>query len=754
MAEDAAPDILVKAPNGGMIPFPAGTSQADINTDMKRRYDAGEFAASAGVGQEPTAPKDDVEGAAPAKTQMRASLPQDSNLQVKRFAAARFPDMPIEDAMKRYGIIDGNIVYADEKGILHRETPSVGGGKGFFDTIKRGGLNVANDVGPAAPQVAAMGAGIATGPTPLSPLAAGGAAISVDQIRGLLDKHLAGEDRTPSWDDLLNSLGHGAEAATGQGVAAGISKLATRNPLAVGYADKIKALSPERQAAAKTAETEAKDLGVNLRADQATDLRSMKVKARQLAKDEDTSDMMAEAQEAQTRTQVPRAMRNFADSVSPDAGSEATAKLRTGAQDVYDATRKAGSEAAAPLYDQAFAANKNVDSPVLQTLYKSPTMRKAMAKASQNIQDELSQPGANDPELLKQAKEAILQGNMDEAGVPKVGIANGLKLRYWDYVKKALGEMEEAASEPGGKEFSTADAKRFGNLRRSLTSELDNLDTTAAAGPNSTKPEGGLYAQARRAAGDGFDAVDAIEKGGIKFIRSLKGDDSSALLDRVFSTKSLSPNTIAKARLAYANAGKIDDWNAGVAGWLHNRIDDALSPEVANPAQKFFRQVGENRQRERLTAALGGHDQLGAPTGSAAADRVADFDKLMRVLNNARKTLPEGSSTSTDTPGIAAKLGNLGSTVAKLTSAKTYVNPGEAVKDAIERLQSSPEAKRKLAESYLAGDFDKQLKQLRLLGPKSDKALAIGSQIANAALVGVAKPPKDDVEVGDVETPE
>ena len=91
---------------------------------------------------------DDVNQGAGFFTTMRASLAPNVEDQIKRFAAARFPDVPLSEAVKRYGVLDGEIVYADERGNIAREVPSIAGGSGVLDTFRRVGQQAAAAVGP------------------------------------------------------------------------------------------------------------------------------------------------------------------------------------------------------------------------------------------------------------------------------------------------------------------------------------------------------------------------------------------------------------------------------------------------------------------------------------------------------------------------------------------------------------------------------------------------------------------------------
>lgn len=128
----------------------------------------------------------------------------------------------------------------------------------------------------------------------------------------------------------------------------------------------------------------------------------------------------------------------------------------------------------------------------------------------QNDRTLLAKP---DPEMTAALREAAELGKADY--VPG-GVGSGLKLRTLDYVKRAFGDMEKAAIRAGRDD----EARIIGDLRRGFTSELDIADITARAGPNSFKPEGGAYAQARKLSADRFAKQDALESGANFMMRS------------------------------------------------------------------------------------------------------------------------------------------------------------------------------------------------------------------------------------------
>jgi hypothetical protein len=177
--------------------------------------------------------------------------------------------------------------------------------------------------------------------------------------------------------------------------------------------------------------------------------------------------------------------------------------------DALDAQRRT---AAAPLYDEAYSANKAIDSALLRRIEGTPAGKRAFDQARAMMQNDMQRLGAPDAELTALAREAGLEGG---EAVPRAGVAGGLKLEFWDYVKRALDDQIGTAQRGGANQ----EARTLVGLKSSLVRELDGLDATAKAGPNSMKPEGGAYARARAAYAGPSQLIDATEQGA-QFLRT------------------------------------------------------------------------------------------------------------------------------------------------------------------------------------------------------------------------------------------
>lgn len=178
---------------------------------------------------------------------------------------------------------------------------------------------------------------------------------------------------------------------------------------------------------------------------------------------------------------------------------------------VMDNLDKQRVATSAPLYESAFKANQSVDSPALERVLQTPFGQDALATARTRMANKMSLMGKPDAELGAVARELASMGKMN---YPEGGVANGLKLQTWDQIKQAMdeeiGAIRRKVINGTGKAGDLRDAIA---LKKQLVAELDRLDTTGRAGPNSFKTDGGDYAKARAAYAGPSAQKDAVELG-------------------------------------------------------------------------------------------------------------------------------------------------------------------------------------------------------------------------------------------------
>ena len=656
------------------------------------------------------APVDDPARAASMATIARASLAPDPNDQINRFAAARFPGIPVGQAAKYYGIINGDIVYADPTdGKIYKEVSTIGGTPNVSEVPARIAQQVASGVGPSIPAVAAGVAGAMVGPTGMSIPAAGLAAGGADAARQALDRYFAGED--PTNISLGNVAGQAAMNAAGQAAGVGLAKVLQRNPLGVRAYDAVKARDPAEQAAWTQLYAEAQRRGIDLSVGEATGLRSLRAQERLLRRQPETTDRMNDFVANRNTEQVPAAMRAELDRIAPPRNvGEGAAMLRQGADDTLKFMADQRSQAASPHYQRAFASGVEPDvTPVLA-----------------DINDRLARVGTATPtgrglmamrDALTEVKN-VVDPATGETVAQRVPISNYEKLHS---IKESFDDIVSGAFDAQ----QTSAAKRAARDMAGTKSELMGVLKTAHPG----------YQQGAEIYARMSVPIQDARKGALNALLDKEGAAPIRYAEALFdAAKDIPPMEITKIRQLYNAAGKQEEWNAGVRAFMADKLDTAMrvnaSGEPGNvPGMVQKTLWGTGNQRDILRAAIG--DQQLATS----------FEKLMGVLNAAAKSLPEGSPTATDLlaadaasrPGAAAK------TVGKVLSPAAWLNLGDDVVEGITSLRR-PAQRIALAEHLLTPSGMEKMRQMTLLSPTSLKARALTAQLlTDAGIVGTAR---------------
>lgn len=336
---------------------------------------------------------------------------------------------------------------------------------------------------------------------------------------------------------------------------------------------------------------------------------------------------------------------------------------RGSAYSTIDALQHSRANAASPLYTKAFAANPTIVSPVIDRILETPAGRNALKAASIKMQNDMSKMGAPDKEIAEQLRE------LGER-VPKGGVASGLNLRSLDYVKRAFDDMIGAARRDGVDD----DVRIFTGLKKDLVRALDEADVTARAGPNSTRPEGGLYRQARAAYSGPSQSIEALDFGK----NALKPSTSSEEVAATF--KDLNKNDKEFARMGLASAlremisRKDVGTNAARTLARNPAIQSRIRPFFDTDAayQKFMNSVvAEDRMFRTATDVLGGSPTArrlaedtdhGNAAMESAGDAVINFShgNHIRGLTKLRDSLASLSQAAD--PEVAANIARILST--------------------------------------------------------------------------------------------
>lgn len=235
-----------------------------------------------------------------------------------------------------------------------------------------------------------------------------------------------------------------------------------------------------------------------------------------------------------------------------------------------------GQAKAAPLYNEAYKFNQSVASKEIDNILATPAGKKALSDARIIMQNDRSLMGLPDKELGDLAKELQQMGMMAET---QGGVASGLKLRTLDYVKKALDDQYQAAVRAG----EVSNSRAILGLKRGLVDQLDKLDKT------------GLYAKARKTAGDYLSSKKAMESG-----VNYKKIDASLI----------------QRQIAEMSPAEKDAFKVGVVKSIRDDIDNIT--EGGNVYQRVF---GKPERQKQLKAILG-NDYLKLEKDLLAEDRI------------------------------------------------------------------------------------------------------------------------------------
>lgn len=659
---------------------------------------------------------------------MRNMLSPDDSTQIKRYSqSSGIPE-------KMFGKIDGKIVFWDGKN-YKPVVPNVSGGGSLVDKIFRSGENVAAGTPRALPSVTGAVTGITMGPTVASVPVAGAVAGLTNLGLQALDKALSDDPEDEVFStkyDGLSVLGDAALNSGGQLAGNALVKLFTKNPLGVKAFDRLKAMNPEELANAQNIQKIAKEeFNIDLTTGQATELRSMLGWERKAARWDETADQVYKYRDKQWGVDVPQAIRSSIDKISPQRGEDAVQAFKGGADDVIAEAEAKAQAAAKEHYTDAYAANQNMNSPYINRVLKTPSGKKALAEARDILQDDMALLTKPDPELTAIMNDMVMLGKMDKQSTR--GVGEGFKLRTLDYVKRGLWRLEEKAKAANaGKAWDKS--RTINKLRRKFTKELDRLDETqwAGANKNARKSAGGSYAQARSNFASGSEEAEVILTGGVGYLRNLKSDTAATVRKIFEDSASLTPEEVGRMRMMFHGANKGKEWDAGVARWL----DDAL-----NKATKEFKQ-GQGNVPGTFYATVWGTGEQKARTAAAIGNqRMPGFERLLMVLDKARKVLPEGSPTATDVGSVAPdKISSVVKGGAKLANVDTLANPGNAVSGFVADLRQ-PAARIRLADALFSADGTKVLSRLKMMNPKSEKAAKLVADFLTKAGVSSAKAP-------------
>lgn len=308
---------------------------------------------------------------------------------------------------------------------------------------------------------------------------------------------------------------------------------------------------------------------------------------RALGKTEGGKNIISDALENRSQDAVERVSKLLSQKVS---------KVETYFGNLDDIA-KARSQVAKPFYDEAFKANKSIESKAIDRILATPAGNQALKQAAQKMQNDMSLMGTPSKELNEQLQ---LLGQKSEGGVAK-----GLNLRSLDYVKRSLDDQISTAIRSGEND----NVRILTGLKNGLVKELDNSDITARAGPRSFKMEGGSYKRARETF-SGFSKLQESQEMGLDFAK-------------------MTPEQL-RGTLKNMSADQVEAFKIGVRESLQKTVNN--TSDGADPAKRIF---GNSQKRQQLEAIFGQGNNFNEFTRRLKEEMVAANTKF-KVLGGSR----------------------------------------------------------------------------------------------------------------------
>lgn len=475
------------------------------------------------------------------KTLTKAAMVDDQHTKLRIFAGDRFPNDP--KAVDRYGILDGEVIYAGDDGKIYKETPT-----GFLGSIKEAAANLAGKSPTIAGATAGAISGAAGGPFTAIPMAIAGG-MGGEGLRKTVANVALDEPQTPV-GNFKSMAGEGAQAAIGEFMGAGLGSALERN-----LARDFKRLDRPAMDALQTKATTA---GVDLFPAQLTNLRSIKGKHETLGRLDASSDIIGDASKRQAE-QSNAAAYNFFGKLGKTGDMPTAANQASEAsKGIIDQLERERAGMAAPFYKLAF--KKSVETtPELAALADTPIMQQALATAKRLA--------ANEQISLGDPKNTML----------------GL---HW--TKMALDNMIEGAGQQG---IGGVERRQMLDMKKKLLDFMDKSDVNYGLGRYFYAGESEGIGKAQ--AGMVGDLAD-------------KTRDLPNLARQMFSP-SRDPFEIRQAKRLFERGGKTEEWNSLVRSYLQDAFEQAgkYADGIESQAPRFRKEmIGNPRQKEILKSAM------------------------------------------------------------------------------------------------------------------------------------------------------
>jgi len=617
------------------------------------------------------------------------SLATDPEQRRRIYARQMFPDLSETEALSRVEIGEGGRLFVNQP-----DGPAVPADPQTPNPMRAGSFSprnllswLASGAGPALPVAGGVAGGLAAAPTSLiaGPLTAAAGAAAGDAARQNLAGYFDPGSQPYNW---LQTGGEALMAGVGQGLGAAVNRAMAPNLLRLPERD-VGAIArdPNLLARARAAQQNAQAQGVTLFPGQASGLPSLLTMEDAALRNPALMDRAATAYQQQGQ-QVAAAGRQMLGGISPvDNVTIAGQAFREAAEEVPGSIRRAANAAARPQYQAAEAQGQTVTQGLLD-LVDNPAVQEAMGRARQTARLLTGGPLGPDDDF-----------------------------RLWDLTRRELRDLAGTARRAG----DNTRAMAYDDVLARLSGELD------AAFPT--------YAQARATAAPGQRLAATLEETATGRAGD-QGIDSRAraVLAPIFERSN--PQYVAQTRRAFEQAGRMDEWNAGVRAYLQDAIARAsTSQDGLNPAM-LRRQVWANLEdgvRANMQAAM-------------TPAQWAGFNRFMQLVESTARTYPVNSMTVQRMGGQEAlREAGEDATNRTIRAVGNALSPGQLVnlpQRVAERVAEFRNQRNVAAviDNLFSPDGLTYLEQMARVSPSSRRAMVLTGQFLSTGGAAAASP--------------
>lgn len=647
------------------------------------------------------------------------SLPRDSFYSVQAYAKSKFPDMPLEESMKRFGVADGRIFYLGTDGKRYYATPN-------FSAVLKNPSNIdefaLRGTGPSIPIITGTGAGMVgmtTGPvTGVASAVAGGGAGEV--IRQSLSNYYTGEEM-PIGQRVGNvgksALMEGGGQFLGNVFNKAIKTVLTKMPDRLGKKFSI-------------FDTKAKDEIVNISNKHGIKLTTAEISSdpalirmQKMLTGVSGSDEILESFYNIRNKDVQNALLNMFETLNTNKAS-ANLIYKSGIESAEQVITKENQilrDQAKALYTKAYEINNVNTSETLELL------NTLISKAKGNNLSQLLKV----KDMLFKDVDVPVSGPTMGGNIPsqKKSIVE-TSLEALDGVKREIDDIINQAGS-SDKSIAPANAVNFVKLKEMLLKNMDDVS-----------PE---YSQARGIYEAGKPSITATATGMVGYIAKQNPNRYIDIGNMLFNSKTSSIADIKNVREAFNKFGYTKEFNQIVGAYLEESFEKILKDEAIgqnyNLAGKFYNKLfGNQKQREMMLEAMSNNPNF-----------ARDFADLMLVFNGTQKAMKSESITAWMQQAMKEFANESKSLTGQVIKTIEIWNQPSRIAGFLDDLKKDKMAV-KFANMLTTTEGRKELAKLRDIGINTKKGVILFTHILNGGTItNLTEGPEKDVEMGQME---